>query len=857
MSVVPLPEVQGGGLLPPPPRSYRRVVTALVIVVLLALLLPPYVNLKRFRAGLEGSLARALGRKVTIGSASLRLLPRPGFDVSNFVVYDDPSISAEPMIRAETVTASLRLTSLWRGRLEIASLSLRYPSLNLVRAADGRWNVEGLLARASQVPTAPTTLTRAGARLRFPYIEAEGGRINFKLGQEKKAFALTDADFSLWLEREDEWNMRLNARPVRTDFNLSDTGRLRVSGTFRRAPSLRDTPIDLRATWERAQLGQLTTLVYRRDRGWRGSAYVSTTWHGTPADMKVAMEASVDDLRRYDIMTGGTFAVSARCSAKYSIDDASLSNILCAVPAGNGQITISGNIAGLFASRAYLLQITAKDVPMQQLVRFGQHAKRDLPPDLEADGDMEAVFILKSSSDDAATPQAWTGSGSTLGFVLRSKTLGEDVRLGQVQFSIQPALIAGANPRRPQPDYEHLQLIIAPVSLQLGGPSPARMRATLTRSDYRVTVQGDADLARILHVAQGVGLSVPQRPMSGTARVDVDVTGEWAGFVAPAIIGNAQIRNVAIEVPGFASRLRIVSAFISLAPDQANFLNVSGGYENTPLKFQGSASMPRHCSLGASCIVQFDVQSDQINTDDLNRLLNPRLRDRHWYQFADSTSFEDGKALTKMRAEGNISIGRMQIKSVTAARITAKAKLGDGRLLLTELRSDLLGGDYQGRFQADFSGDTPHYNAAGTLDGISLAQVSKLMHETWAGTLHSTFKAELSGEDTSGLVQSLSASAEFQWRDGLLKDLSLHPTDPLKFTRFRGHLEIADGKLAFTRSSMESAAGIYQVSGTVSLARDLELKLVPRNGAGIDLNGTLQKPRVSSQKPNTEAALKP
>ncbi len=56
-------------------------------------------------------------------------MPRPGLILSGFVVADDPSFGAEPMLRAENVTAYLRLSSLWRGRLEIGTLALENPSL--------------------------------------------------------------------------------------------------------------------------------------------------------------------------------------------------------------------------------------------------------------------------------------------------------------------------------------------------------------------------------------------------------------------------------------------------------------------------------------------------------------------------------------------------------------------------------------------------------------------------------------------------------------------------------------------------------------------------------------------------------
>src|SRR5262249_44318560 len=151
--------------------------------------------------------------------------------------------------------------SLLRGRLDIARLELTEPSLNLVRREDGRWNLEALLERSARTPLAPTSKSKSEPRPGFPYIEVSSGRINFKSGQEKKPYALTNADFSLWQASEDTWGVRLRAEPLRTDVGLSDTGVLRMNGRWQRAGSLRETPLQFRLEWERAQLGQLTKLV--------------------------------------------------------------------------------------------------------------------------------------------------------------------------------------------------------------------------------------------------------------------------------------------------------------------------------------------------------------------------------------------------------------------------------------------------------------------------------------------------------------------------------------------------------------------------------------------------------------------
>ena len=182
--------------------------------------LPPFINVNRYRARVAGAISRALGRDVTVSSLEFKLLPRPGLVLYNFVAAEDPSYGAEPMLRADTVTAYLRLTSLWRGRLEIGTLDLENASLNLVRRPDGHWNIEELVERASQVQPAPTGSKCAPkSRPRFPYVEASTGRINFKLRRGvKKAFCFHRCRVRPLGGVGKSWGVRAGgAGPIRTD----------------------------------------------------------------------------------------------------------------------------------------------------------------------------------------------------------------------------------------------------------------------------------------------------------------------------------------------------------------------------------------------------------------------------------------------------------------------------------------------------------------------------------------------------------------------------------------------------------------------------------------------------------------
>jgi hypothetical protein len=831
----------------------------MLALVLMAVIVPPFINVSRFRVRIAGAIQNAVGRPATIDRVTLRLFPEPGLNLQNLVIADDPALSAEPLLRADEVTATLRLSSLWRGRLEIGKLSLKYPSLNLVRGPDGRWNIESLLEQVRKIPAAPTAKTRPESRPRFPYIEADGGRINFKVGLEKKVYALTEADFALWLASENRWRVRLAARPVRTDANLSDTGTVKLTGSFERGPNLRQTPLQLKVEIESAQLGQLTSLVFGRDRGWRGSLNAAATLTGTPAALSVTADASVDDFRRYDIMSDERLRLEAHCNAAYSTATEVLSPLACRFPVGGGSVAARGSITGPMQPVSYDLSVTAEELPAQALVVLARHVKKDLPADLAATGDVDAAFTLRKA---AGAPHAWAGAGTVSSLRLRSSTLGPPLIVGEISFLLDGPgtdqfVAPGANKHAPRPQpFPETVINVRSFSVPLGGPAPAKARAWFSQSGYSLNVQGDAQVQRVLQVARGLGLRATAAAATGNARMDLQIAGNWFGFAAPTAVGTAQLRGVSVPLRGVASPLQISSAELVLTPQDATLQRLAAGFSGTRMDLSGWVRLPRGCETLPQCPAQFELQADQLATEDLNRLLNPRLRQRSWYKLFGGGDTES--LFTKIRATGHISAARVLARSVAARHVTADLKLDVGRIAVSNFRGDLFGGTLRGDWQADFTGDTPTYAARGRLERASMAQVATAMNDDWAtGAADLQYQGTASGWTGNDLAASAAGSVQFEWRDGALAHVGLAGAQPpLRFRKFSGQMTLHEGILKLGASKMETPTGIYQVSGTASLARQLALRLSGEGSQGFVINGTLEKPKVvRANASDTRASL--
>ncbi len=837
-------------------RSRRGGILTVCLIALLALfLLRPGAN--RLRTRIVNSISLALGRQVDVAEVRLRLLPRPGFDLENFVIHDDPAFSAEPMLRAQEVTASLRVVSLLRGRLEIARLNLREPSLNLARNAEGHWNLENLIERTAQITVAPTSKAKTERRPGFPYIEGDHGRINFKFGAEKKPYALTEADFALWQDSENAWGVRLEAQPVRTDFNLTDTGLVSVNGSWSRAATLRDTPLQFSLAWERAQLGQVTKLAYGNDKGWRGGLKVSATLTGAPANLAVVAAAAVQDFRRYDILGGGNLQLAAQCSGRYSSLNHKLSEVACSVPVGDGTISVAGSVDGPFSSRNYDLTLNAQDLPIQSLIAFARHTKQGMPDDLVATGRLNGNVKFKRDGVAPATNVEWEGRGEASDFEVGSKLNKTELAPGTVPFVVSSAM--GRKSREAPRGIAvpaDARLELGPFNLGLGKPGPVIVRGWASRSGYSFEAQGDAQVQRLLQAARMMGIPAPQPTAEGSAKVDLQIGGAWEGFPAPRIMGKAQLHSIRAEVRGLNATVEINSAILLLTPDQVGVQGLTASVADT--WWRGSLAIPRQCAVPDSCPVRFDLHADEINTDQLNLLINPHVRKQPWYRFLSSPATGVPYLLT-VHAVGKLTANQVVVRKLVASRLSANVELNKGKVRLSDLRGDVLGGKHAGDWEADFTAKPPEYSGSGTLDGIALNQLSAIMDDDWiTGTATATYRVKTAGLQAAELFGSATSTVTIDARDGLLRHFVLgEGTGPLQMHRLAAHLLLKDGEFEVQEGKLESSMGIYRVSGTATLTRVLKLKLAREGGQGFDVTGTLTAPHASPiLTPETRAALK-
>src|SRR3984957_20328622 len=434
-------------------RTLRRLLylALAALAILLLVLLPPLISLNRYQKRIATSISDSLGRPVHLDKVSLNLLPLPGFTLENFVVDEDPAFGSEPVIRANTVRATLRITSLWRRRVEFSTISFTDPSVNLVHLSNGKWNLQSILLHAAHIDAAPTAQKKAGLAPRFPYIEATGARLNLKFDHEKTPLSLTDADFALWLPDPQQWHLRLQGHPTRTDTNVSDTGTVQLEGTLGRAASLGEVPLSLNGEWRNVPLGQASLVLLGHDAGLRGDMTVSANAQGTVSNSAVQAHLQLTGARRADFVPAvQSLDVDLQCLSAATNNFHAFQDIRCSwPPAGSSDpptLAISGALPNIRHLNPAPIEVGTPALPAATLLDWLHIASSRVPVDILAAGTLTGTLSYRP---DAANTIPWQGQMQISNASLINPRAGT-TSLISGDVTLQSATPSPPDPRHPK-----------------------------------------------------------------------------------------------------------------------------------------------------------------------------------------------------------------------------------------------------------------------------------------------------------------------------------------------------------------------------------------------------------------------
>ncbi len=857
----------------------RWILPFAALLLAAAIVAPPLVSLNRVHRRIADSISQAIGRPVRMSSIKLRLLPRPGFEIADFVVEEAPGFGAEPILRSSQVVASVRLLPLWRGRLEIARIAFDEPSVNLVRNREGRWNFNSLLSQVAQVPKAPTGERHPGGLQRFPYIDASNARINFKSGDEKLPFSFFNADLAVWLENPGEWRIEFAAQPVRTDLSLdlANTGTLRLDGSLRYGATLSQMPMNLHAEWSNAPLGQLSKILTGSDADWRGQLDATTDITGSLDHASLKLTAAGQTIHRVEFDPREPLNVTVTCQASFTRADRLFDAVTCLAPTGSGHLLLTGSVRAVAANPDPNLTLELNNVPVPWALDGVRLVRAGFGSALVATGAINGSFTYASpaAKTAAARNPRLRGQATVTHLTLAGPALQKPLAL--------PSLSLAMNAEAPLQTHRgrgtavaavnHNELLLEPFVVGTAPVQPlatpaARIPTSMTISGaftwnaFSVHLGGESHIGELISLGKEFGL-FQHLPVDfvgqGTADLDLTVHGPWMLPVSdqpinPATLdGTLRLHNAQLTAGFLTQPMRIPAAQAVFAGNEITW--TASGMIYGPLHADGTLSYPAFCAVPTECVPHFSLHVASLDTETAqSALLGAQRHGELLERLLDRLRNLNQTSPSWPTLEGNVQIGTLTIQALDVKNLTAVVAVEAHTIHLKSSTAGALDGQLHLVGIMEVTDHTPRYQLEAQLDNASVRAAAALFGENWGpGTINLSTSLRFSGFERKELLSSATGTLHWEWTNGELPAAragnGINSAGMAgsfgRFDAWSGDGTIADGALNLQKSQILHGSETMPITGTLTFARELDLSSVDKTNP-VKITGTLPHPLIQT-----------
>jgi uncharacterized protein involved in outer membrane biogenesis len=866
-------------------RNWLRWIFILAIVLFAASIgLSRALRTSAARRFLIAHLEASFGRPVEVGRFDFSLLDGARLEANSITISEDPRFGNEYFLRADILRAGFRWSALLSGRFEFGTLSLSRPSLNLVRNSQGRWNIEQWLPPASPDQSrpgfvGPLAAPRSVSTARLYRIAVDGGRINFKQGDDKSPLALVGVSGRVDQDAAGRWALDLEAQPMRGGVGLQQIGTLRVRGNVA-GTSARLQPAELSLTWRNVSLADALRLARESDSGVRGELAVDVNARvaasnsdpnsaaaSSTALWSISGGARLTGFHGWKLPGRGTDpSVSLSFDAQWRLGEARTKVPKFVVETPNSHLQGAGELDWTRGLRPEL-RIDSSIVGLADVLAWYRALRPGVPANLDLEGKLGVNATL------GGWPlQLEQGTFASVGGRLTGALLPSALKIGAINAHV----IRGA-------------LDFAPTEISLTAPGAGGTAGTASANDaslnsftLRATIFPDG--SAMFHRPPNWNFSIE----GATSRVE-----NWLALseaLAQPLSSNW------ITTGGLAVNLRAVRssqspATVWLGTIDSRDLNVTAAYLNQPLRFPRAriefAQAQRTVTLfstgafgamwhgtavrkNADRRWTFDVFADHLDAAELDRWMGPRARPGLIARLtgagkSTADTFERDAAIAAISARGRLRISEIVLAPLHFEQFDGEAELAGRTITIRKAQADFFGGKAAGTFNARLLAD-PFYQFQGRFDRVDLARLGRAMpsfDNRITGTASAALTLSAHGVGRENLVRSLEGGGRLDVRNVELPDLDFasmilgdnQDSPPGRFAFAQGNFRVGSGGIEVTDFVFDNLQGRFQAEGRIDFSHALNLRIHPSifhatttlasaPPPSLVLGGTIESPSV-------------
>jgi AsmA protein len=170
-------------------RKIAIVIGIVVVVTVLAVgIFVATFNPNNYRGTLQTKLEQQLDRKVALGNMELGLFPLR-FRVYNLSIADDPKFGTRAFVQTQELSVSVKLLPLLSKSVQIDSLALERPSVELIKNAQGMWNFASI---GQKTPATPSSSPSSSQQFSLGELAINDGLVAITDLQDRKPRTVYD-----------------------------------------------------------------------------------------------------------------------------------------------------------------------------------------------------------------------------------------------------------------------------------------------------------------------------------------------------------------------------------------------------------------------------------------------------------------------------------------------------------------------------------------------------------------------------------------------------------------------------------------------------------------------------------------
>jgi AsmA-like protein len=815
-------------------------------------------------------LAAAFGRPVQVGRYELSLRSGLALDARSVTVGEDPRFGQEYFLRADSLRVRLRWQSLVRGNLELGTLSLAQPSLNVVRNSSGDWNLAEWLPRPAQHGL--NSPARASL-VRFERIEVAGGRVNFKLGDEKLPFAFVSVDGTVEADGPGRWRMDIEATPWRASVVTQQAGSVHLAGHVG-GTSSRLLPAVLDLTWRDASIPDALRLARGVDYGVRGNLTMAVSAKALDGEWDLQGRAEMRQIHRWDlVLRPDNPALNFIAQMKIDPERSAIELTQARIEALHSNAQIKGRFlwddSSVSQNAASPDRIELSDVTLdlRDLLAWARAFHSGVSDRVVMGGTASASGVLSGWPLQVESAAIATDGADFSGLGMRVPVhLGPvDLRYDDNRISLLPVTLSFGAPKLPTVGTWHID---------------ASFKPGLSRTPNLRIAGGMLQVRDLVSAASLLGWNFSRGwDVGGAVRCDLRWQGmrpwsvEPVGFVE--IGGAADSDGASLRASFLNQPVTEIKARAEFKPGSRHVAVLSAHAFGT----HWNGTLDHRDAVGGW---QFALSADRLDAADLDRWLNPRWRESlidRMLPFLNSRS-SIGQAAAALRAQGELKLNEFALAPVLLRNLEGTLSLDGRNIELANASGQFYGGDLTGSLVADL-GPLPSYRASTSFSGVdlsSLVAVSPQLADLFAGSTSGEISFDASGATRAALVSSLACRgsatlnhAEFHNIDltDSLRTLTRQPGDSL-FPKAAATFTCEDGTIQFQDIALMANDAEIDGAGSLDSSRNLDLRLhfsplaeslkTPEPGAAsaladatYQLSGPLVSPQLTRLSPPRRA----